>query len=673
MTEMELLNGEDDNTTIITNHAVPIAGKYKIVPLNDDVSDFSELRLVEKNDDDGGGFFGESVVVVKSTRIEVDESEESPAVEKLDGEFENEKLAVGEKIEADEMTTVISPNSKLPKPEAPAGIVFSRSQSAPESGVGVNMPAIGKFFREKSSSLSSSITKGLSTLKDESERFRLSKVTEFNLSGVKVIVKTKNEDDEVDKVEFKGQISFFSRSNCRDCSAVRHFLRERNLRYVEINIDVFPGREKELIERAGSASVPQIFFNEKLVGGLVVLNSLRNSGMLEQKLKDLLSRKCPASAPAPPVYGFDDQSEEDERMDEMVGIVRVLRQKLPIQDRMMKMKIVKNCFSGSEIVDAIMKHYEVSDRIKAVEIGNKLVQKHFIHNVFGEIEFEDGNHYYRFLEHETFIPRCFNFRGSTNDIEPKAAPMVSQRLSKLMSAILESYASDDRQHLDYVAISNSEEFRRYVNLVQDLQRLNIMALSPDEKLAFFLNLFNAMVIHAAIRIGHPGGVVDRRSFNSDFLYIIGGHHYSLNDIRNGILRANRRAPYSLVKPFGGGDRRLEMALPKMNPLIHFGLCNGTRSSPTVRFFTPKAIESELRHAAREFFQKDGIEVNLAKRTVYLTRIIKWFDMDFGQEKEMLRWIMKYLDATKAGLLTHLLADGGSVNVVYQKYDWSSNF
>lgn len=48
-------------------------------------------------------------------------------------------------------------------------------------------------------------------------------------------------------------------------------------------------------------------------------------------------------------------------------------------------------------------------------------------------------------------------------------------------------------------------------------------------------------------------------------------------------------------------------------------------------------------------------------------------MDFGQEKEMLKWIMKYLDATKAGLLTHLLADGGSVNVVYQKYDWSANF
>lgn len=30
-----------------------------------------------------------------------------------------------------------------------------------------------------------------------------------------------------------------------------------------------------------------------------------------------------------------------------------------------------------------------------------------------------------------------------------------------MSAILEAYASDDRRHVDYAAISKSEEFRRY--------------------------------------------------------------------------------------------------------------------------------------------------------------------------------------------------------------------
>ncbi|KHN04589.1 hypothetical protein glysoja_021888 [Glycine soja] len=181
-----------------------------------------------------------------------------------------------------------------------------------------------------------------------------------------------------------------------------------------------------------------------------------------------------------------------------------------------------------------------------------------------------------------------------------------------------------------------------------------------------------MVIHAVISVGCQEGVIDRRSFLSDFQYLVGGHPYSLNLIKNGILRCNRRSPYSLVKPFSTRDKRLEVALIKLNPLLHFGLCNGTKSSPNVRFFTPHRVVDELRGAAREFFEKDGIEVDLEKRTVYLTRIFKWFSGDFGQEKEILLWIINYLDPNKAGLVTHLMGDSGPVHISYQNYDWSIN-
>ncbi|KAL3379435.1 hypothetical protein AABB24_000236 [Solanum stoloniferum] len=570
---------------------------------------------------------------------------------------------------------VIKPHSLLPQPEVPAGVAITvspgelnRSQSMPES---FDMPAIGKFFREKSNSLSSAITKRLSSMRDQFDDEKVvmksesQQVTEFDLSGMKVIVNLK---PPVKKLP--GRVSFFSRSNCRDCTAVRLFLHKENLNYVEINVDVYPKREKELIERTGSANVPQIFLNEKLLGGLVVLNSLRNSGMLEKKFAEMLAGKCPEDAPAPPVYGFDDDYEEQN--DEMVEIVRVLRQKLPIQDRIMRMKIVKNCFSGGELVEVLIHHLDCG-RKKAVEIGKNLARRHFIHQVFGENEFEDGKHFYRFLEHEPFVPKCYNFRGSTNDNEPKDVAVLGQRLGKIMSALLESYASDDRHHLDYIGISNSEEFRRYTNLVQDLHRVNLLNLSADEKLAFFLNLYNAMAIHAVIRIGHPGGMIDRRAFFSEFQYIVGGYSYSLSGLKDGILRSNRRAPFTLMRPFPSGDRRLEMAFQKVNPLIHFGLCNATRSSPAVRFFTPQNVESELRYAAREYFQRDdAMQVDLAKRTVYLNRMIKWYNTDFGQEKEILKWITGYLDATKAGLLTHVMGDGGPVNVVYSSFDWSPN-
>lgn len=578
--------------------------------------------------------------------------------------------AVSSETNGDEQ--IIPPHSQLPKPEAPPGLLnppsmedyyrVERSQSLTE-----NLPAIGKYIRDRSNSLSAAIVKRISSFKESDEsKSKWNNVTEFNLSGLKVIVKQKDENRDF---ALKGRISFFSRSNCRDCTAVRLFFREKGLKFVEINVDVYPSREKELMERTGTSSVPQIFFNEKFFGGLVALNSLRNSGDFDRRLTEMLGRKCPDDAPAPPVYGFDDY--EEDTTDEMIAIVRVLRQRLPIQDRLMKMKIVNNCFAGAEMLEVMIQHFDCG-RKKAIEIGKQLARKHFIHHVFREHDFEAGNHFYRFLEHEPFIPRCINFRGSTNDSEPKTAAAVGQRLTKIMSAILESYTSDDRRHVDYMGISNSEEFRRYVNLVQDLHRVDILALSTDEKLAFFLNLYNAMVIHAVIRGGRPNGVIDRRSFFSDFQYLVGGNVYSLNIIKNGILRNNRRSPYSLMKPFSNGDKRLELALPKVNPLIHFGLCNGTRSSPSVRFFSPKGVEAELRCAAREFFQRDGIEVDLDKRTVHLSRTLKWFNADFGQEKEVLKWIMDYLDATKAGLLTHLLSDGGPVNVAYHNYDWSVN-
>lgn len=260
------------------------------------------------------------------------------------------------------------PHSGLPRPEPPSGIgsngpvSFRRSQS-----MSVDMPSIGKFIRERSNNFSAAIVKRLSSLKennnadDSKTAANSGDVTEFSLSGLKVVVKLKSH------VEHKGRISFFSRSNCRDCTAVRRFFREKGLKFIEINIDVYPQREQELIERTGSSTVPQIFFNEKLFGGLVALNSLRNSGGFDKRVKEMLRSKCPEDAPAPAVYGFEDIAEE--WTDEMSGIMRVLRQRLPIQDRLVKLKIVKNCFSGSEMVEAL---------IQQLDCGRKKVRSRFL-------------------------------------------------------------------------------------------------------------------------------------------------------------------------------------------------------------------------------------------------------------------------------------------------------
>uniref|UniRef100_A0A803MHF8 Glutaredoxin domain-containing protein n=1 Tax=Chenopodium quinoa TaxID=63459 RepID=A0A803MHF8_CHEQI len=248
---------------------------------------------------------------------------------------------------------VFYPLENLPRPEAPPGLNGDvLKKPSLENDFTVDVPAIGKYLLETKNSLSAAISRRLSFEDDVKGG---GGVTEFYMSGIQVVVQAKQVDEESSELaKLKSRVTFYSKSNCRDSGAVRKMLREKGLIYVEINIDVYPAREKELIDRTGGSVVPQIFFNEKLIGGLVALNSLRNSGLLDQRAKELLGSKCPDDAPGPPVYGFDEP--EEERTDEMGEIVKLLRLRLPIQDRLIRMRLVKNCFTGTELADVIVHH-----------------------------------------------------------------------------------------------------------------------------------------------------------------------------------------------------------------------------------------------------------------------------------------------------------------------------
>lgn len=273
-------------------------------------------------------------------------------------EFQNSTTASNENhangnIAVSTTLSIVQPHSLLPKPVPPRAISNNHQNDVvPSSSFGI------RFLRQRSNDLSSAISRGISSLKEINKKENDDDVTELDLSGLKVVVMVKNDASFV--VTNKGvRISFFSRSNCRDCSAVRRFFRERGLRFVEINVDVYTEREKELRDRTGNATVPKIFFNGELIGGLVELNTMRKNGgeELEKRLTETVTGKFSGDAPVPPAYGFDDVPEGKEEDEEVVKVVRLLRQRLPIQERLMKMKIVRNCFSGSELVELLVRHH----------------------------------------------------------------------------------------------------------------------------------------------------------------------------------------------------------------------------------------------------------------------------------------------------------------------------
>lgn len=88
--------------------------------------------------------------------------------------------------------------------------------------------------------------------------------------------------------------------------------------------------------------------------------------------------------------------------------------------------------------------------------------------------------------------------------------------------------------------------------------MDLQDLSREEKIAFFINLYNMMAIHGILTWGYPVGALERRKLFGDFKYVVGGGTYSLSMIQNGILRGNQRPPYNLMKPFGLKDIRFKV-------------------------------------------------------------------------------------------------------------------
>ncbi|KAG7552420.1 Glutaredoxin [Arabidopsis thaliana x Arabidopsis arenosa] len=487
-----------------------------------------------------------------------------------------------------------------------------------------------------------------------------------------------NDDDSVDREEdvalepvvMKGRIILYTRLGCEECRECRLFLHEKRLRYVEINIDIYPSRKLELEKICGGDVVPKVFFNEELVGSFKELKGLEESGELEEKIKHLIEEAPPRDAPLPPFSGEDDASSKGP-VDELALIVLKMKPCV-VKDRFYKMRRFKNCFLGSEAVDFLSADQSL-ERDGAVEVARKLASQLFFQHVLEENLFEDGNHLYRFLDDDPVVSsQCHNIPRGIIDLKPRPIVEIASRLRLVYRAILEAYTSPDGKHVDYRSIHGSEEFARYLRIIQELHRVELEDMQREEKLAFFINLYNMMAIHSILVWGHPAGTFDRTKMFMDFKYVIGGNTYSLSAIQNGILRGNQRPMFNPMKPFGAKDKRSKVALPYAEPLTHFALVCGTRSGPPLRCFTPGDIDKELMEAARDFLRCGGLIVDLNDKFAYINQIFNWYGVDFGNsEVEVLKHASTFLEPQFSEALLDCLVDT-QFKLVYQKYDWRLN-
>lgn len=219
--------------------------------------------------------------------------------------------------------------------------------------------------------------------------------------------------------------------------------------------------------------------------------------------------------------------------------------------------------------------------------------------------------------------------------------------------------------VDYERLREAPAFQRFCDAVGSLHHRE-PPVAGEAAAAWWINLYNALVVHAVIVLQIRRSVWERRGFFRHAAYAVCGQRISADDIEHGVLRGNRAHPIFRIRQFAPDDPRLPWTLTS-DPRVHFALVCASASCPPIRLYTPERLTVDLDRAAAAFINGGGVAVDPATRTVSLSRIFKWYQDDFGGRDGVLAFIHRYLQDPSARA-----AIRGPFRIRYQRYDWTIN-
>jgi hypothetical protein len=159
------------------------------------------------------------------------------------------------------------------------------------------------------------------------------------------------------------------------------------------------------------------------------------------------------------------------------------------------------CAQGRDIYRWILEHVESNER-RAKSICQIMLDKELIQSVDGNPEFETVGLFRMYMDRED-LPD--NMVRRFKD-KPREALKVSQSLvQKAEDLFAQAIKEEDGvTNIDIEAALKSTQYQAYLNAVAELVKVNLNELNQDEKIAFFLNVYQCMYIHHFLKMTNEG-------------------------------------------------------------------------------------------------------------------------------------------------------------------------
>ena len=201
--------------------------------------------------------------------------------------------------------------------------------------------------------------------------------------------------------------------------------------------------------------------------------------------------------------------------------------------------------------------------------------------------------------------------------------------------------------VNYQTLASDASFSSYLNQLKHIAPQQLP--TPNHRLAFWINAYNAFAIQGIIDGFSPSTFSGRYTYFISQDYMVGNERINLYDLERKILIPGFR-----------------------EPRIHFAIVCASQSCPKLQSwgYTPENIDQQLTFSAKQFINDPSRNhFDQHKKVAYLSKIFEWFEEDFiNHSGSLLGYVAQFV--TDAKLAQDLRTTPYTIE--FLEYDWRLN-
>jgi hypothetical protein len=241
-------------------------------------------------------------------------------------------------------------------------------------------------------------------------------------------------------------------------------------------------------------------------------------------------------------------------------------------------------------------------------------------------------------------------------------------LAEALQAVRRGFFDEEGKACDYAGLAASRERGRLAACLATLEGFDPKRVRIPAQTAFWINVFNAMVLRDAPELEVVASVKDVQGFFERERLKVAGFSYSLDAIEHGLLRGNVPKAGALRPPMRREDPRLAHMPLAYDERMHFAMYSASCSSPALRVYEAGDLDRQMEDATGAYIRRT-VRVDEGGALIVLPRQFKWYAGDFGGERGAVDFALARLDDDTVDLVDQRR---GRVKVRYDAFDWSLN-